>query len=190
MKNKLFPLFVCSAFLLVYLPVFASVRNLPDYPSQTKLDFKFYTVKKGDSFFRLFKNRWEIVARFNRIDERHLIVGMKIKVPVHLEAAENYSPLPEFIENANTAGKQVLIDLEEQFLGAYENSRLVFSAPISSADPGCLDENGREKICYTPEGVFKAMAFHRDHQSSIYQGIVSGENIPMPFAVMFYLEAV
>ncbi|MEK7147019.1 MAG: LysM peptidoglycan-binding domain-containing protein, partial [Patescibacteria group bacterium] len=98
---------LASIFLILFLIIvlFAPAglaRDLPDYPFQTKLDFKFYTVKKGDSFFKLFKSRWEAVSRFNRLDEQHLIVGMRIKVPDDFEAAENYSPLPEFIENANT----------------------------------------------------------------------------------------
>lgn len=163
-------------------------RDLPDYPSQAKIGFSYRVIKKSDSLFKLFKSRWETVARFNRIDEKHLIAGMKIKIPDNLEAAKNYSPMPDFLEKAKVREKYILADLEEQFLGAYEDGRLTFSAPISSADQNCLDENGLKKICYTPEGLFKAMAFHRDHSSSIYKDAVSDENISMPYAVLFYLE--
>ncbi len=165
-KNRFFfSFYFFVPLLLIVLPSALSARQLPDYQSQIKFGFSYKTIKKGDSLFGLFKNHWETVARFNRIDEKHLIIGMKIKVPDNLETVKNYSPMPEFLEKAKEHKKYVLADLEEQFLGAYENGNLVFSTPISSAVQNCLDENGRGKICYTPEGEFKTMAFHRDHQS-------------------------
>lgn len=154
-------------------------RALPIYESQKQIGFTYYTVKKGDTFYNLFKGKWKIVARFNRMDEKHLLIGERIKVPNNLERMMDYSPMPQRLDRVVEEKLYVLVDLKEQFLGVYEHGDLKFSAPISSADQGC---------CYTPTGKFRVMAFHRDHSSSIYKDAVSGESIPMPFAALFYLE--
>lgn len=155
-------------------------KALPIYESQKQIGFTYRVIKKGDSFYKLFKGRWKIVARFNRMDEKHLIVGMRIKVPNNLENLIGYAPMPESLERAKGERRYILVDLKEQFLGLYEYGVLKFSAPISSAHPAC---------CYTPSGRFQVRALHRDHVSSIYKDATSGENIPMPFASLFYIES-
>lgn len=161
---------------------------LPIYPSQKSIDWRYYKVKTGDSFFKLFRNHWQSVARFNRIDEKHLVIGMKIKVPWDLESIEDYEPLPLFLEDKKNLLKFILVDRAEQWLGAYQKGELIFSVPISSGIKKCLDEKTQEiKKCLTPKGTFSTLAFHHDHVSSIYKD-AENNNIPMPFAIMFFID--
>jgi L,D-transpeptidase-like protein len=62
----------------------------------------------------------------------------------------------------------VLVDLTEQFLGAYEYGRLAFSSPLS----------GGSKEHPTPTGDFKITAAHGAHWSSLYT--FEGTDIPYP----------
>lgn len=179
--------FALAAIALCPIPAL-SARVLPDYPSQKEIPYSVRIVKPGDTLFKLFKQHWDGVARFNRLDERHLVAGMKIKVPRDLKAAAGWTPLTVFLESAAEKKQYLLIDIEEQFLGAYAFGKLQFSAPISSANLKCLDENGKEKTCVTPAGSFRVLALHRDHVSSVYEDAETGQNIPMPYAAMFFIE--
>lgn len=173
----------------------AFAYEIPNYPSQEKISWSYYKIKKADSFFKLFKTNWIYVARFNRMDENHLIAGQKIKVPDNLETAKTYEPMPFFIEERKHFAKYILIDLGEQWLGAYENGSLLFSAPISSGRKKCLparsadkDEKTKKiKSCETPEGNFIISAIHQDHYSSLYKD-AEENNIPMPYAAMFLID--
>lgn len=64
--------------------------------------------------------------------------------------------------------KFILINLSEQFLGAYEYGRLVFSTPAATG------EKGNE----TPVGDFKISAYNSLHRSSLY--FIEKTNIPYP----------
>jgi len=74
--------------------------------------------------------------------------------------------------------KFIIIDLNEQFLGAYEYGRLVFSTPIASG------ERGNE----TPTGEFYITGYHRNHSSSLY--FIEDRNIPYPmdYALRFHTD--
>ena len=163
----------------------AEAKDLERFPSQNKVASEVYTVKKGDTFEKLFGEKWRVIARFNRLDKDHLFAGQKIKVPVDLEQAAGYSPLPAFFEEAKNEEKFILVDLEEQWFGAYEFGNLVFGGPISSAAPKCLDKRKFWRTCKTPTGDFKILAVDRDHYSSIYKD-PTGKPVPMPYAMMFY----
>lgn len=156
---------------------------LPVYPSQGKVDWNYYKVKKGDFLQKLFGEHWLSVARFNRIDGRRLIVGMMIKVPKNLEKAKSYEPLPIFIKEKKNAKKFIFVSLVEQWFGFYEYGKLVFSGPISSGKKECVDAGkNKKRSCETPEGEFYTLAVHKNHASSKYK-YSNGKNIPMPFGV-------
>jgi lipoprotein-anchoring transpeptidase ErfK/SrfK len=72
----------------------------------------------------------------------------------------------------------VLVDLTEQFLGAYEYGRLAFSSPLS----------GGSKEHPTPTGDFKITAAHGAHWSSLYT--FEGTDIPYPmtWALRFHID--
>ena len=116
------------------------------------------------------------MARFNRIDRRHASSGAALKVPKRLEDIKDFTPLPLRYPSADTDAQFILVDLSEQFLGAYEYGRLVFSAPAATG------EQGNE----TPTGDFRVTAANRRHRSSLYT--IEGTDIPYPmnYALMFY----
>ncbi|MDA8215628.1 MAG: L,D-transpeptidase, partial [Nitrospiraceae bacterium] len=118
------------------------------------------------------------MARFNRIDRRHAYPGVSIKVPKHLEEIENFTPMPEYYQPAESEAKFILIDLSEQFLGAYEYGRLVFSVPVATG------EKGNE----TPSGEFRITAFNSRHKSSLY--FIEETNIPYPmhYGLRFHIS--
>jgi hypothetical protein len=72
----------------------------------------------------------------------------------------------------------ILIDLSEQFLGAYEYGALRFAAPIASG-------NGNDE---TPTGEFRLTAAHRSHQSCLYTIEGTDRPYPMNYALRFYVN--
>ncbi len=148
------------------------------YPSDSRIDWYCYRIKKGETLEKLFGNRWIDVARFNRIDRRHIYPGISIKVPERLGDIEDFSPMPPFYKPARDEAKFILIDLSEQFLGAYEYGRLVFSAPVATG------EKGNE----TPTGDFKITAFNRRHRSSLYFIEKTNTPYPMHYGLRFHIS--
>lgn len=147
------------------------------YPSDDNIEWECRRLRRKDSLESLFGDRWQDVARFNRIDRRHTWPGATIKVPRRLDDIRDFSPLPQEIEYPEEE-KFILIDLTEQFLGAYERGRLVFSTPVASGDSSWR----------TPTGEFRVTAFSRDHVSSLYK--IEKTNIPYPmhYALRFLIS--
>jgi hypothetical protein len=135
-------------------------------------------VRARETLETLFGSRWVDVARFNRIDRRHAYPGIFLKVPKRLEDIAAFTPMPQEYPLAASEAKFILIDLAEQFLGAYEYGRLAFSAPIAAG------EKGNE----TPAGEFAITAAHRHHHSSRYT--IEKTNIPYPmnYALRFHIS--
>lgn len=135
-------------------------------------------MKKGETAEKLFGDRWLDVLRFNRIDRRHLTSGVSIKVPRNLEDIADYSPLPESYPMAAKEDRFILVDLSEQFLGAYEHGEMVFSFPIASG-------NRKNR---TPIGDFRVDAFSRRHQSSLYRIEKTQISYPMHYGLRFFVN--
>jgi hypothetical protein len=148
------------------------------HPGDAAIPWDCYRMKKGETAEDLFGDRWQDVLRFNRIDRRHLTAGVSIKVPSNLDDIADYSPLPDTYPKAASEEKFILVDLFEQFLGAYEHGEMVFSFPIASGN--------REH--HTPTGDFRVEAFSRRHKSSLYQ--IEKTNIPYPmhYALRFFVN--
>lgn len=148
------------------------------HPGDVLIDWDCRRIKKGETPESLFGERWLDVLRFNRIDRRHLVSGVSIKVPRNLDDIEEYSPLPDTYPKAAQDEKFILVDLFEQFLGAYENGELVFSFPIASG-------NRKHR---TPSGYFRIDAFNRRHKSSLYQIEKTTTPYPMHYALRFFIN--
>jgi hypothetical protein len=135
-------------------------------------------LKKGESLESLFGDRWIAVARFNRIDRRHARPGVSLKVPRRLDDLSSFSPLSSHYPPAEFEERFLLIDLTEQFLGAYEYGALRFSMPIASGEPGNQ----------TPTGEFRLTVAHRDHVSTLYT--IEDRDIPYPmtYALLFHVN--
>ena len=104
-------------------------------------------IQPNESLETLFGKDWVWVARFNRIDRRHVYPGMTIKVPDIMDGIRGYTPLPSLYEPARHQEKYILVDITEQWLGAYEHGRLVFSVPAAT---------GRAEAA-TPTGMFRSV---------------------------------
>ncbi|MFT7507834.1 MAG: lipoprotein-anchoring transpeptidase ErfK/SrfK [Acidimicrobiales bacterium] len=118
--------------------------------------FTSYTVQQGDTWESITANsKFAFLAmKVNRVDAKHLKSGMTVIIPVSTMAYQ-YVPVPKRIEAH--AERQLIVFLEEQYFGAYENGTLVHWGPVSSG------KNGRTRV-----GSFKALWKDRWHRSSKY----------------------
>ena len=148
------------------------------YPSDATIEWECRTLRLGESLENVFEDHWIEVARFNRIDRRHAHRGVPIKVPRRIDDLASFRPLPLFYSPAELDEQFILIDLSEQFLGAYEYGALRFAAPIASG-------NGNDE---TPTGEFRLTAAHRSHQSCLYTIEGTDRPYPMNYALRFYVS--
>ncbi len=150
-----------------------------DYPSLENMKLKPHFMRPQDTLESLFGDDWEYVARLNRIDRRHAYPGMTIRVPENMDEIRKYCPLPSFYAPAEHYDKYILVNLTEQWLGAYEYGKLKFSMPAASGTDG---HN-------TPTGVFRVDARDREHVSSLYKTEDQEEQYPMDYAFRFHVGA-
>ena len=148
-----------------------------EYPSLKDIPWHPHFIQPNQSLESLFGRDWVWVARFNRVDRRHVYPGMTIKVPERVEDIRGYTPVPKAYEPSRRYGKYILVDVSEQWLGAYESGRLVFSAPAATGKAGTE----------TPTGVFRIDARHLTHTSSLYKTANDEEQYPMDNALRFYI---
>jgi hypothetical protein len=148
------------------------------YPSDATIEWECRTLRRGESLEKLFGERWIDIARFNRIDRRHAQAGASIKVPKRIEDVESFLPLPLLYLLAEQEEQFVLIDLSEQFLGAYEYGALRFAVPIVSG----------EAKNQTPGGAFRVTAARRSHQSCLYTIEGTDRPYPMNHALRFHVS--
>jgi hypothetical protein len=135
-------------------------------------------LRKGETVEKRFGDRWKDVLRFNRVDRRHVYPGVPLKVPRRLEEIAEFTPMPAEYPEAENEEKFILVDLDEQFLGAYERGKRVFSSPIVSG--GECDG--------TPEGVFRVTAFENHHRSTEYTIENTDIPYPMTWALRFHVD--
>ncbi len=133
---------------------------------------------KGETLESVFGDRWQDVARFNRIDRRHSFSGTSLKVPKRFDDIRDYTPMPRHYQPAEMEPKLILVDLSEQFLGAYEHGELVFSAPIATGNKDNL----------TPRGMIRITAYNKKHQSSLYQIEKATIFYPMNYGLRFFID--
>lgn len=148
-----------------------------EYPSLKGIRWYAHFIKPHESLESLFGADWIHVARFNRVDRRHVYPGMTIKVPESMADIRGYTPLPHLYEPARRHEKFILVDITEQWLGAYEYGKLVFSAPAATGKAGTE----------TPTGMFRIDARHLTHTSSLYKTANDEEQYPMDNAMRFYI---
>lgn len=150
-----------------------------DYPSQRDIRWHPRFIKPHETLESLYGKDWILVARFNRVDRRHVYPGMTIKEPERMEDIRTYTPLPTEYAPAKRHRRYILLDLTEQWLGAYERGKLKFSMPAATGKAGTD----------TPVGIFRIDARHQTHTSSLYK--VAGEEggqYPMDYALRFHID--
>jgi hypothetical protein len=128
-------------------------------------------LKKGESLTGICKadSSCEVILmKVNRIDQRHLVTGRNILVPVDKEKSQMYIPVPRLISDSR-GEREVRILLSRQYFGAYEKGQLLFWGPVSSGKKG---KN-------TPSGKFFVNYKQRFKRSLKY------DDAPMPFSINF-----
>lgn len=150
-----------------------------EYPSLNGMGIRWHAhfVKPNETLESLFGADWVWVARLNRIDRRHVYPGMTIKAPGNMAAIRGYTPLPAFYEPARRHERYILVDVTEQWLGAYEFGKLAFSAPAATGKAGTE----------SPTGMFRIDARHLTHTSSLYKTANDEEQYPMDNALRFHI---
>lgn len=173
-------LIVSAAFFSPGISVAKKISNLCriSYPSDKQVEWKCRRLKGRETLESLFGGRWIDAARFNRMDRRHAYAGISIKVPDHPDDIKGFSPMPMHYEPAETEDKFILIDLAEEFLGAYERGNLVLSSPIAAG----------EKEHETPQGDFRITAYDSRHKSSVYTIEKTRKLYPMHFGLRFHIS--
>ncbi len=109
-----------------------------------------------------------IFMKVNRLDERHFPIGKEVLVPVDVNKALLYNPVPATLTDSRGA-REIRVFLDRQYFGAYEGGKLLFWGPVSS---------GR-KLKPTTPGKFFVNYKERFRRSLKY------ENAPMPFSINF-----
>jgi len=150
-----------------------------EYPSLASIPWESHFIRPNETLESLFGSDWPVVARFNRVDRRHVYPGMTIKVPTDMAAARAYTPLPQDYPPAKRYGKYILISLTEQWIGAYEHGRLRFSMPAATGADGHK----------TPVGFYRVDARHKNHTSSLYKTEDEAAQYPMDNAIRFHFGA-
>jgi len=149
-----------------------------DYPSQKSIHWQPRFIRPHETLESLYGKDWILVARFNRLDRRHAYPGITIKEPVKMEDIRGYTPLPLEYPAARPHRKYILLDVTEQWIGAYERGRLKFSMPATTGKAGAE----------TPLGIFRIDARHRTHTSSLYKTAGDEEQYPMDNALRFHID--
>lgn len=150
-----------------------------EYPSLKNIKWRPRFLRPQDSLESLYGADWVWVARFNRLDRRHAYPGMTIKEPENMAEARSYTPLPQEYEPARQYRKYLLLDVTEQWIGAYERGKLKFSMPAATGKAGTE----------TPTGIFRIDARHLTHTSSLYKVAEEGDQYPMDNALRFHIDA-
>ncbi len=148
-----------------------------EYPSLAGIKWHARFIEPQQSLESLFGKDWILVARFNRVDRRHVYPGMTIKAPDNMADIRTYTPLPLYYRPAARHEKYILVDVTEQWLGAYEQGKLVFSTPAATG----------KATTETPVGIFRVSTRDRNHTSSLYKTADDEEQYPMDNALRFHI---
>jgi hypothetical protein len=156
------------------------VKSLCDvhYPSDSRIESTCLLLKWTDTPSALFGANWPDVLRFNRMDRRHFIGGVSIKVPKHMEEVKNFTPLPQSYPDAKGEAKFILVDQSETFLGAYEYGKLVQSFPAAVGVKGHR----------APNGSFRIDAADARHSSKSYKMEEIERPYPMHFGLRYFVD--
>ncbi len=135
-------------------PVTPVVTEIPEIG-----DYYLYTISEIDTLAKLKKDlgangtdeKFKLVLAINHIDSKFVGKSTKLVVPKTFpDNLQNflldYSPFPKNIPQLSTVPKMILISQKIQYIAAYENGALVYSAPVSTG----------KKSTQTPNGLFTA----------------------------------
>ncbi|GFO64619.1 L,D-transpeptidase [Geomonas paludis] len=176
---------LCTLLILLgtaALPSFAAdkIRSLCElhYPTDYLYEWDCVKVTGKDTPYKIFGKQWQDGLRFNRMDRRHFLAGMSVKVPRHMEDIRDFNPMPPLYYEAEKEPQLILIDQNEMFLGAYEFGVLVFSAPVAVG----VDEYRLKNGSYRVDSVDPV------HESSLYPVEGTDRPYPMHYGLRFHVD--
>jgi hypothetical protein len=142
----------------------ASLSPLPD-------GFIKRVIKKGETLSQICTTDSTariIFMKVNRLDERHFPTGKEVLIPVDVNKAMLYTPVPAMLTDSR-GEREIRVFIDRQYFGAYESGKLLFWGPVSSG----------KKQKPTPPGKFFVNYKERFRRSLKY------ENAPMPFSINY-----
>jgi lipoprotein-anchoring transpeptidase ErfK/SrfK len=148
-------------------PTAAPVVSTPQLPD----GFVKRVLKKGETLAKICctdSTTRIIFMKVNRLDERHFPTGKEVLIPVDINKAMLYTPVPATITDSR-GEREIRVFIDRQYFGAYEGGKLLFWGPVSSGK--------KEKP--TPPGKFFVNYKERFRRSLKY------ENAPMPFSINY-----
>lgn len=148
------------------------------YPTDYLYEWDCVKLTHKDSPYRVFGKFWRDGLRFNRVDQRHFLAGLWIKVPKKIEEIKGFNPMPPMFPEAELEPKFILIDQNEMFLGAYEYGLLVFSAPVAVGVEGYRLQNG----------YYRVDAIDLKHESSLYPVEGTDRPYPMHYGLRIHID--
>lgn len=148
------------------------------YPTDYLLEWECVRLSSKDTPSRVFGRYWQEGLRFNRMDRRHFLAGLSIKVPLRMQELKGFNPMSGMYPDAGQEAQFILIDQNELYLGAYEFGKLVFSAPVAVGVEGYRLQNGS----------YRVDAVDPRHESSLYSVEGSDRPYPMHYGLRFFID--
>ncbi len=153
---------------------------------QDKIHFNCYTVKRNDSWQRLFPDaeKRDLVMRLNRMNTS-IYRGMRIAIPNDLNTASrmDYAPLPRTISAPGE--KMIYVSINPKILawGAYDaNGVLQAWGPVSAGRGYCPDTGHG---CHTITGKFAV--YEKEGSGCVSRKFPVGRGgAPMPYCMFFH----
>ncbi|MBN1279698.1 MAG: L,D-transpeptidase [Chlorobium sp.] len=134
--------------------------------------FVLQRFKKGETLMKLCGQDslcQAIFMKVNRTDRKYIPSGRTVLLPVDIEKASRYVPVPECLTDSR-GEREIRVFLVSQYFGAYEWGKLLFWGPVST---------GRKAYPTTP-GKFFVNYKQKNKRSIKY------DNAPMPYSINYY----
>jgi lipoprotein-anchoring transpeptidase ErfK/SrfK len=177
-----------TSLLSIFLFLLSGIANAKSYGNKVcanDSEYHCYTVKRGDSWTKLFENPDErdLVMRINRINTE-LERGQKIAIPNHLAEDSNmlnYAPVSKQIDAPGK--KTIIVSLSKLAFGAYNaDGTLAYWGPVSGGKGYCPDIR---RGCHSPIGDFAIYSKQGAYCKSTKFPVGRG-GAPMPYCMFFH----
>jgi len=139
--------------------------------SDTPEGFALMKLKKKESLTRFCGQDSVCQALFmkiNRYDRKYIPKGKTVLLPVDIEKASEYIPIPQVLDDSR-GEREIRVYLTLQYFGAYEDGKLLFWGPVSSG----------KKSRPTWPGKFSVNFKQR------YKRSIKYHNAPMPYSINY-----
>jgi len=109
-----------------------------------------------------------LFMKINRYDRKYIPKGKTVLLPVDIEKASEYIPIPQVLDDSR-GEREIRVYLTLQYFGAYEDGKLLFWGPVSSG----------KKSRPTWPGKFSVNFKQR------YKRSIKYHNAPMPYSINY-----